>query len=269
MKGDLHTHSYYSDGIYSPREVMRKAKISGCEIVALTDHDTLDGIPEADAEAKESGIINIRGVEISAFDGVEVHVLGYDINTERERFVRFIEKQKKSRRERAEVLLAKLAEHGLEIPREIFDFKVKREISRSHIAGALVGLGYEKDFMTAMNKWLRKDAPTFVPMQSVTPEEAIEEIHAAGGLAVLAHPVRLDMDSYSRTVLIKRLARVGLDGIEAVYKRSSQSAVKEFRALAKTCGLFVTAGADFHGDGNEIIARDLDLNKLTERFQTR
>ena len=106
-----------------------------------------------------------------------------------------------------------------------------------------------------------------MPVEGVSPETVIEEIHAAGGAAVLAHPVRLDMEPTERTAFIRRLAAAGLDGIEAKYKRSSRATVKAFCALADALGLFVTAGADYHGDRNEIIARPLSaqcVGQLTD-----
>lgn len=256
MKGDLHLHSYYSDGYLSPADVMQKAALAGCKVVSLTDHDTLGGIEEANAAAKECGIINIAGIEISAIDKTETHILGYGFDIANARFRDFTEFQKSKRRERSQTIINNLSERGITFPPHKFDFKVKREISRSHIAAALVSEGYEPDFSTAMNKWLRCGAPAFAPMRGVSPYDAIQEIHAAGGVAVLAHPVRLELDYYERIDFIKRLASYKLDGIEAVYKRSSRQAVKEFIKLAENLGLFVTAGADFHGAANEIIPRE-------------
>ncbi len=256
MTGDLHLHSYYSDGVYSPSAVIEKAVAAGCKVTALTDHDTVDGLDEAESAADALGIKNIPGVEISARKGVDVHILGYGIDKLSRRFRDFIRAQKEGRRERAQLLLEKLSEHGIDIPLSEFDCPIKREISRAHIAAAIVRLGYENDFHTAMRKWLHPGSATFVPTRGAAPEVAIEEIHAAGGLAVLAHPVRLDLDAYARSALIKSLTSAGLDGIEAYYKRSSHESVSGFKSLADSLGLFVTAGADFHGDGNEIIARE-------------
>ncbi len=256
MTGDLHMHSYYSDGFYSPETVMQKAKTAGCEIVALTDHDTLDGIEEANRAAHKLNIKNVTGVEISTFGGVDAHILGYGFDRFSDEFNSFMNAQKEGRRERAQLLLSRLADHGIKIPIGEFDFAVKREISRAHIAAAIVRLGYEPDFHTAMRKWLYSGAATYVPTRGASPEAAINAIHLAGGLAVLAHPVRLDLDSYERTDFIKRLKAAGLDGIEAVYKRSSRETVKEFRELADRLNLFVTAGADYHGDSGEIIPRE-------------
>lgn len=264
MNGDLHIHSYYSDGLHSPEEVMRFARDAGCDVASLTDHDTTDGLLRARAAAKELGLGFVDGVEVSSFDEVETHILGYGMDIDNPRFVRFIDFQKSKRRERAVKLFAKLEEFGFTFDMAQFDIPVKREITRSHIAAAMVRQGYEKDFRTAFDKWLKVGAPAYVFMEDVCPEIAIEEIHASGGLAVLAHPVRLDLDRYERAKHIERLARGGLDGIEAVYKRSSRSVVKELREIATRHGLFVTAGADFHRDGHEIIARRLNCPQITE-----
>ena len=262
MKGDLHLHSYYSDGLYAPEDVMRKAKAAGCEVVALTDHDSFDGVAEATAAAENLGMQNITGAEFSAYADGKVHVLGYGFRRDSERLQAFVRQQKLRRRERAEKILERLHDHGFTIPSEVLASDVGREISRPHIALAMVQLGYERDFMTAMRKWLLSGAPTYVSMPGVAPEVAIEEIHAAGGAAVLAHPVRLDTDAVGKAALVRRLAAAGLDGIEAVYKRSSRAAVKQFKDLARECKLFVTAGADYHGNGNEIIAREIPVQTL-------
>lgn len=256
MKGDLHLHSYYSDGFYSPADVMKKAKDAGCEIAALTDHDTLDGIDEANEAAKALGIKNIAGVEISTYCPTEAHILGYAFDRNNPILKSLVSEQKQKRRARSDQILSRLRSHGIVFEKGCFDFYIKRELSRSHIAVAMVEHGYEPDVPTAFRKWLRSGAPTYVAMSGVEPEVAIEAIHAAGGLAVLAHPVRLDFDGYERRDFIKRLAAAHIDGIEAVYKRSSHETVKELSELAAKLGLFVTAGADYHGDHNEIIARD-------------
>lgn len=257
MKGDLHMHSHYSDGMLSPRALMEKAKQAGCDMVALTDHDTVDGVAEATESARALGMENIAGTEISCYAGCKVHILGYGMRCDDPRFLAFLCEQQDKRADRAEKLLENLAKHGMPVPRELLAGSVSREISRVHIAMAMVQLGYERDYYTAFVKWLKSGTPTYAPLNSPAPEVAIEHIHAAGGLAVLAHPVRIDLDPYERTKLIRRLADAGLDGIEAVYKRSSRAAVKGFRELAAKLDLFVTAGADYHGGDNEIIARPL------------
>lgn len=255
MKGDLHTHSYYSDGVYSPAEVVRKAVEAGCDFMALTDHDTVEGVAEADEAAAKEGIYNVHGVELSSYCGMEVHILGYGIDVKDDALLRFLSEQQERRRRRAAKILQKLAEYRMPVPDGYFEGKVRNVISRSHLAKAIADLGYEPDFFTAMRKWLKDGAPTFVPNDGVLPEEAIAAVHAAGGYAVLAHPVRLQAEGFARVAFIERLEKAGLDGIEAVYKHSSPKAVRTLRSIAKRCGLFVTAGADYHGDGNDIIPK--------------
>ena len=256
MKGDLHIHSYYSDGLFAPAFVVEKAKNSGCDFCALTDHDTVEGIPEADEAAAKLGLLHIHGVEISTYaDGREVHVLGYGMDIRNAGFLEFLRGQQERRRVRASKMLEKLALHGIEISADYIAERTYSVITRSHIARAITDLGYEPDFFTAISKWLRYDSPTYVPNDGLAPEEAIAAIHAAGGLAVLAHPVRLWTEPQVRAAFIKRLADAGLDGLEAVYKRSVPQDVRAFRRLAKQNGLFITAGADFHGEGQEIMPR--------------
>lgn len=261
MKGDLHLHSYYSDGHFAPAVVMQKAAAAGCEVVALTDHDTIGGLGEARAAAKQAGLLFIGGVEFSAYDGFEAHILGYGMDVHSPRFLAFIEAQKRRRRERSEKLLVNLARHGFTFPQGTFDFAVDRELSRSHIALAMVQLGYEPDYTTAFEKWMRSGSPTFVATQGTLPETAVEEIHAAGGLAVLAHPMRLKLDGYDRIAFIKRLHKAGLDGIEATYKGKT---AKAFKDLASALGLFMTAGGDFHLYDTDILPRELACPQLLQ-----
>lgn len=251
MIGDLHMHSYYSDGFFSPAEVLTRARDAGCEVVSLTDHDSFYGVDEADAVAARLHMQNIAGTEISAYCGWEVHILGYGFDRESKRFAAFIERQQQGRHERAAAILEKLRAHGIHVPYEELKGEVKRAPSRVHIARALVRLGYESDFREAMHKWLQKGCPTFVPTLGAQPREAIDEIHAAGGKAVLAHPMRLEIEGEARVSFIRMLADFGLDGIEAVYKGEPY---EEFLALARELRLFTTAGGDFHGNWNTIYA---------------
>lgn len=255
MKGDLHTHSYYSDGLYAPAFVAAKAAESGCDFFALTDHDSIDGVREADEAAKKEGIRHIHGVELSAYCGREVHILGYGIDIENEGFLQLLSAQQERRRVRAGKILVKLAAYRMPIEFDYFEGKVNNVFSRMHIARALADLGYEPDFYTALSKWLKEDSPTFVPNEGLSPQEIIAAIHAAGGYAVLAHPVRLSMDGAERAAFVSRLTAAGLDGLEAVYKKSSKESMREMRKLAQRHGLFITAGGDYHGDGNEILPR--------------
>ncbi|MDE7394603.1 MAG: PHP domain-containing protein, partial [Clostridiales bacterium] len=238
-----------------PAYVAEKAAASGCDFFALTDHDSIDGVAEADEAAAKAGIRNIHGIELSAYCGREIHILGYGIDIENEGFLRLLSEQQARRKARAEKILVRLAAYRMPIDFDYFEGKVHNVFSRMHIARAIADYGYEPDFYTALCKWLKEDAPTFVPNEGLTPEEIIAAIHAAGGYAVLAHPVRLNMDGAERAAFISRLTAAGLDGLEAVYKRTSHKAVRELKKVAQRCGLFVTAGADYHGDGNEIIPR--------------
>ena len=262
MTGDLHCHSYYSDGYFSPAEVVKKAKAAGCEVMSLTDHDALGGTSEAENAARTLGVKFIRGVEISAYDGMDVHILGYGIDTHSPRFKDFLRKQQTYRRERARIMIEKLSHYGITFPDGTFDFCVEREISRSHIADAIFRCGYEPDFTTAFNKWCRYDSPTYVNTYGTLPRAAIEEIHAAGGLSVLAHPMRLALKGDELTDYIKKIASFGVDGIEAVYRSTPTDETENYVRLAKSLGIFYTAGNDFHGFNNQIIPRELTCEKL-------
>lgn len=252
---DLHMHSYFSDGVFSPPELVIKALACGIDVMALTDHDTLAGVKECCDAAEMVGIKNIPGIEISTHEEVEAHILGYNINLNSKSFTDFVEELEKRRRVRSEKLINKLREHKIIIPEGYFDGKIKRELSRMHISFAITDLGYEPDNETAFKKWLKEGSATYVGMESSHPREAIEKITEAGGVAVLAHPMRLKLDHFDRIKFIKKLKDWGLSGIEAVYKNSSPSTIKQFKQIADTQGLFVTCGGDFHFDKNVMMPR--------------
>lgn len=262
MTGDLHIHSYYSDGYLSPADAMQHAKEAGCEVVALTDHDALGGLTEAENAAHSLGMKFIRGVEISAFDRVDTHILGYGIDVENPRFKSFLKKQKERRGERARLMIDKLSKCGIVLPKEVFEFKVEREISRSHIADAIVECGYEPDFNTAFYKWCRYGVPTYVNIGGPLPGEAVEEIHLAGGLAVLAHPMRIAYEGDELLSYIEKIASFGIDGIEAEYRDASENEMRHYVELSKKLGVFYTSGNDFHGLFNKIVPRELYCGKL-------
>ncbi len=255
MKIDLHMHSYFSDGAYAPAVVVQKAAQAGCTHMALTDHDTVDGVLLADEEAKKQGIVNVHGVEVSSFDDGEVHILGYNIDIDNPKLSSLFAYLQERRRVRANRIVQNLAKYGIVIPDGYLEQRTRKVVSRAHIAKAIASLGYEPDFFVAMKRWLKVGAPTFVPNEGIAPEEAIGYVHAAGGVAVLAHPVRIQKPREACAAFIARLAKAGLDGLEAVYKKSSPQDESDFTQLAKANGLFITAGGDYHGDGNDILPK--------------
>lgn len=257
-KADLHMHSVYSDGLFPPAEVAARARAAGAEIVALSDHDTFAGIPEMDAACAKFGIRNIHAVEVSTFSDCEVHILGYNIDIENAAFVAFLDGMAAAKEQRIATVLERLAEHGMSLSLDAVKQEARTTLSRAHVARALVRAGYLPDVGTAFEEWLYEGGPCFVPNGFATPERAIDVIHAAGGVAVLAHPMRIKRPDAEKAALVQRLHRHGLDGIEARYKTYKPERAAPFIALAEQYNLFVTCGGDFHGGRSGIVPRELD-----------
>ncbi|MFC1992084.1 PHP domain-containing protein [Chloroflexota bacterium] len=245
-KVDLHIHSSVSDGRFSPAEVVRKSAGAGLTLIALTDHDNVDGIAEALEESKNFPRLKvIPGVEISTDvpDG-EVHMLGYFIDYNHEELLSALKKMRDSRQKRAQGMVENLAKLGLPI-----DWKRVREIAgsgsigRPHIAQALLEKGYITDFNEAFSRYIGWGGPAYIMREKMTPAEAVELILRAEGLPVLAHPLTIN-DPES---LIAKLKESGLAGLEAYYKNYTAEDTGRLVGLANKYGLIVTSGSDYHG----------------------
>lgn len=259
MLADLHAHSHYSDGLLPPARLAQAAAEAGLDIVSLTDHDTTTGVEEMNAACAECGVRNVPGVEISAFDRCDVHILGYTIDCKNAALTGFLSDMAAARAERVGRIADRLAAHGMPVDFDAVKRSAAGSLSRGHLARAMLEKGYETDFKACFDKWLNPGCPCYLPQTRALPEEAVDVVHAAGGLAVLAHPVRLRLSDGDKAALIVRLARAGLDGVEAVYKDSPEPAVAFFRKLAADNGLFVTPGGDFHApDTQKLYPRPLD-----------
>lgn len=252
MKADLHAHSYYSDGDLSPRELARYMSEVGADAFSLTDHDTMAGVDEACAAAEEFGLKFVPGVEISAYDGCDIHILGYYVDKNNPKFKKFDADMSESRRVRFERTLELLKQYGMPLDFDKVRSFAKRNPSRAHAAMGLVDAGYEPDMASCFDKWLRAGGPCYVPNDSFGPEEAVRLICDCGGIAVLAHPVRIRMNSDKLASYIKMLTKRGLSGIEASYKQAQEDVVKKFTEIGKANGLFITNGGDFHSPSRSL-----------------
>jgi predicted metal-dependent phosphoesterase TrpH len=248
---DLHTHSTVSDGTMTPSELVRYAKKVGLSALALTDHDTIDGVDEALREAEKVGLEVIAGVEISAdFTSTsEMHLLGYFFEGNHKRLTPLLNRLKASREERNPKMIKKLNELGFDISLD----DVKREardklVGRPHIASALVKKGYVKNISEAFSKYLSVGKPAYVKREKLVPKEAIEEIVRCGGIPVLAHPIYLNITLEELYSLLYELKKYGLEGIEAFYSDNTPHETMLFSRLAIIHNLIPTGGSDFHGD---------------------
>jgi predicted metal-dependent phosphoesterase TrpH len=243
---DLHIHSSVSDGRYSPAEVVRKAAAAGLKVMALTDHDTIGGIAEALAAAREfPGLRVIPGVEISTdVPKGEVHMLGYFIDYTHEELLLKLEDMRNSREKRAREMISRLAGLGMPVSWErVLEIAGTGSVGRPHIAQALLEKGYITSLKEAFNKYIGFGGPAYARREKLSPEEAMTLITRAGGLPVLAHPLTVP----EHEALIEELAGKGLVGIEAYYAEFSQEEIGKLVALAAKLGLLVTGGSDYHG----------------------
>ncbi|OPX25084.1 MAG: hypothetical protein B1H04_00755 [Planctomycetales bacterium 4484_123] len=248
---DLHTHSNVSDGQLRPAEVVRLAERKRLAAVALTDHDSADGLAEAEAAARALPIRFVRGVEISAsFSGGTMHIVGLGIDPANRRLRSAMGRLVRARQRRNPKVVAKLRAMGVDVTLEQWRAWAGdcRMVGRLHMAKLLCAKGYARDVGDAFRRYIGAGAPAFVDKELLSPREAIEAIHAAGGLAVLAHPPELNYGSNARLErIVRSLVRDGLDGIEAIHSEHSPAQTRHYLALAGRLGLLVSGGSDFHG----------------------
>ncbi len=246
---DLHTHSNKSDGSLSPSELVSYAAQKGLSAIALTDHDTTDGIDEAMIAAEKEGIELIPGIEFSTeYAGRDVHIVGLYIDYNSGYFKRRLTNFVNGRIIRNEEMCRRLTEHGMPVSYEdlLMEFP-GCVITRSHFAGYLLNHGYVKSRKEAFDRYIGDRGPCFVPRKKITPMRAVEIILKAGGFPVLAHPVLYGMGAEKLERLVAQLKEMGLQGIEAVYSTYTASDEREMRRLADKYDLCVSGGSDFHG----------------------
>jgi len=240
---DLHTHSTASDGARSPTDVVAAAHQAGLAAVALTDHDTVAGIAEAQAAAAELGLRLVAGVELSAVEGdTETHVLGLHLSRVSEIEAGLIA-LREMRRQRAVRIVQRLNDLGVRISFEsVVEQAAGGAIGRPHVARALVQEGWATDLRDAFDRYLGNGRPAFVAKDRLTMIDAVAMIHRAGGIAVMAHPGHTG----SRTRL-ESLAAHGMDGVEVLHPSHSAEDVARLRALTEHLGLVPSGGSDWHG----------------------
>lgn len=242
---DLHLHTRYSDGTYSPEELASEASRLGFRAIALTDHDTLEGCALTGAACAERGIEFIPGCELTAAasNGNELHILGYFLDLGHAELLAELEHYQKVRQDRIRHMVARLNELGIPLEAEaVFTLAGCRSPGRPHIARALVQAGYCTQSDEAFEKYLKMHRPAWVPKDKMTAARAIELIHAAGGVAVMAHPGLNRCDN-----VVEELKRLGLDGLECWHSRHSPAETDRYRRMADQLDLLVTGGSDCHG----------------------
>jgi predicted metal-dependent phosphoesterase TrpH len=243
---DLHSHTTASDGTLSPAELVRAAVKRGVRVLAITDHDSTEGLAAARAEAAQHPLLTIvPGLEINCdVPGAEVHVLGYYVDDAAGWFQDFLREQRAERVARVHRIADRLAELGMPIDTaDVFALVQEGSAGRPHVAQVMVQRGYVKSVREAFDRWLHTNGPANVPRRRLTPEDAIAVIRRAGGVPVFAHPGLAGRDE-----LIPDMVAAGLMGIETYYAEHSATQTAHYKDLCRAHGLVATGGSDYHGE---------------------
>ena len=262
MRIDLHTHSSVSDGTDAPAELVRKALAAGLDVVALTDHDTFDGLDEAVAEGERLELGVVRGMELSCSRrGSSVHVLAYGADPTSPRLAAEMARVRDGRLGRLAGVLRKLAELGVPVSEAEVMVQVGNSpsVGRPHIADALIAAGHVRDRQEAFDRFLADGGPAHVHRYTIEVDRGIDLVHEAGGLAVIAHPWGRGRERLLPPNVLQDLVRDhGLDGIEVDHQDHDSDARRRLRALAESLGLLATGSSDYHGTGK--LDHDLGCN---------
>ena len=246
MKFDLHLHSTASDGTDAPGTLVSLAAEKGFDLIALTDHDTMNGVSEAREAGSRLGVRVVSGVEISAGGDTEVHVLGYAIR-EPDKLVQVLERMRLQRSQRMRQMVMKLNDLGIPVHLERVTGMARESVGRSHLARVLVEDGVVHDVREAFQRYLAPGKPAYVEREKLTVSQAVALIDSAGGIPVIAHPGQNHGDSFWLKERFAELKESGLRGIEAYHMAHSQQQAITFSRMAKDLGLLVTGGSDYHG----------------------
>lgn len=265
-RADLHCHSTFSDGMFSPEEIVLLAKKKQCDVVVLTDHDTFSGFFELQASAERENIFPLTGIEISTvFEELSVHLLGYSFNPSSPSFLAYEKRARESRKARAGKILDKLRSSGIDITEEelLSQDGQHGSLGRPHIARLLVKKQYVRTVYEGFEKYLGDFRSAYVPSERMPLDQAIEFIHQAGGVAVLAHPHLYR----NKKRVLDILDRFSFDGIESFYCRFEKRENNFWSTLAQQRKLLSTGGSDFHGEGrNEDLYGSSQAPEETTRF---
>lgn len=245
-KADLHTHTNASDGDLSPKELIEKVSQKNLEVIAITDHDTINGYLDAKKFADEKEIELITGVEISTvWNEKEIHVLAYGFDEENTNFLSLIANQKQARRKRMKAIVDVLKKEGIDIDyAEVRAESHPGNIGRPHAASVLINKGYVASVSEAFIRYLSNDKIKQIKTEYAVLEDVLSVVHEAGGILSIAHPGPM----YSKNDMTN-LLKYPFDGIECIHPSHSYKVQKMYLDLAKSKNLLITGGSDFHGSG--------------------
>jgi hypothetical protein len=246
---DMHMHSTASDGTFTPTQLVEEACRRGLKAMALTDHDTIDGLEEAIEVGKELGVEVVSGIEFSTeYQGKEIHILGYFLEINNQILIDKLEELRLDREERTKLMLKKLEKYKINISMEELMAEVEGKlISRTHIANAMMKKGYVYSRKEAFDVYLKSNGAAYVPKGKIDPYEAVRIINSSGGVASLAHPKLIGVDKGAFEELLKKLTKEGLRAIEVYYPGFTEVEERYYIQKADEHGLLYTGGSDFHG----------------------
>lgn len=253
---DLHCHSYYSDGTLSPAELIRRAHENGVNVLALTDHDEIEGLAEAKATADSLGLQLVNGVEISiSWDRNQtIHIVGLNIDPENKDLQAGLLLIRQERVRRAKKIADKLEKTGIEnVWKSVTEKAGFEAVTRTHFARFLVENGHAKDMQHCFKKYLGRKGRAFVNGQWLPLEDAVGWINSAGGQAVIAHPTRYKLTKSKLERLVTEFKACGGVGLEVVAQRYSDKEKAEMASLARRFDMLASVGSDFHNPGNPYV----------------
>lgn len=246
---DLHTHSTFSDGTYTPCELVKYAEKKGLSAIALTDHDTVEGIDEVMYYGEKYGVETVSGVELSAsYDEVSVHLVGLFVDNKNTALNARLNELKLSRTLRNERMVEKLRSIGIDISlADVQKRALGGIVTRAHIASELTAKGYTSSNAEAFDRYITKGKPGYVKRESLDYKEAIKIILESGGIPVFAHPLLCHLSDVNLKKVIRDMSEQGLKAIEAYYSTHKPNDTKYISTLAGEYGLLLSGGSDFHG----------------------
>lgn len=246
---DLHAHSNASDGQYAPAQLVELASQAGVEVLALTDHDTVDGLAQAEPAARKLGLRLIPGIELGAREHRNLHILGYNVSPKAPGLLALCAKMQAERDRRKFRIAEFLREKGIDIDlREVEELAGGKVIARPHFARVMVRHGYVKDNREAFNRYLDTEEFKRIEREKPSARQCLEAIRQAGGRASLAHPYQLGLADGPLEALVCQLKKGGLEAIECYYPKHTPAQERFYLHLAKKHGLHATGGSDFHGE---------------------
>lgn len=255
MRGiDLHTHTTASDGIYTPKELIELAVSKNIVALAITDHDTVDGLKEGVDYARMINYNLISGIEFSIdYSGGSFHLLGLYIDHKNPELLHTIDRLQRLREWRANRIVEILRDHGIMIAfDEVRNEAMGGTIGKPHIARVMVRMGYCKDIREVFRNYMNRGQPGYVKRERISLEEAISVIGKSGGITIIAHPISLNFGSFIEfECRMERYKGLGIEGIEVYSSMHNMEEVREFHRIARKYDLLISGGSDFHGDKDE------------------